>query len=96
MRTNGRKALSREKAREIMDRFPNKPCAFVQWKGTDVCMDVRCKCGEGFHIDGFFAYSVKCHHCGTVYACSDHIELIELVEEPDTCVMLDNDAPIED
>ena len=43
------------------------PHAFVQWKGTDICMDVRCDCGDSFHIDDFFAYFVKCKSCGRVY-----------------------------
>lgn len=27
------------------------PTGFIQWKGTDVCMDVYCKCGYHSHID---------------------------------------------
>lgn len=45
----------------------DKPHAFVQWKGTDVCMDFQCECGANCHFDGFFAYMVKCQHCGTVW-----------------------------
>lgn len=41
---------------------PN-PHAFVQWQGTDVCMDFHCKCGAHCHFDGFFAYVVECPHC---------------------------------
>lgn len=41
--------------------------AFIQWKGTDVCMDFRCECGEGGHFDGFFAYVVKCPGCGVLW-----------------------------
>ena len=40
------------------------PHAFVQWKGTDVCMDFHCDCGAHCHFDGMFAYAVKCQHCG--------------------------------
>lgn len=40
---------------------------FVQYKGTDICMDFHCECGAHCHFDGYFAYSVKCPHCGTVY-----------------------------
>ena len=41
--------------------------AFIQWKGTDVCMDFRCDCGSNEHIDAMFVYFVKCHKCGTVW-----------------------------
>lgn len=41
--------------------------AFIQWKGTDVCMDFRCTCGGSFHFDGFFAYAVQCGDCGTIW-----------------------------
>lgn len=43
------------------------PHAFIQWKGTDVCMDFRCDCGSNEHIDAMFVYFVKCHKCGTVW-----------------------------
>lgn len=44
-----------------------KPHAFIQWKGTDVCMDFYCECDAHCHFDGGFAYTVKCPHCGTVW-----------------------------
>lgn len=37
--------------------------AFIQWKGTDVCMDFRCECGFDGHVDGFFAHAVECPQC---------------------------------
>ena len=43
------------------------PHAFIQWKGTDVCMDFWCECGAHCHFDGDFAYTVKCPHCSTVW-----------------------------
>lgn len=56
---------------------PTGPHAFIQWKGTDVCMDVRCACGDGFHIDGDFAHFVRCHHCNRVYQMDWHIRMEE-------------------
>lgn len=41
-----------------------EPHAFIQWKGTDVCMDFHCDCGSHNHFDGEFAYFVKCGSCG--------------------------------
>jgi len=40
---------------------------FLQWKGTDVCLDFDCRCGASGHLDGYFAYAVRCTACGTVY-----------------------------
>lgn len=44
----------------------------IQWKGTDVCLDFHCPCrpaNEMFssHLDGMFAYYVRCMNCGDVY-----------------------------
>lgn len=44
-----------------------RPEVFLQWKGTDACMDFHCECGAHCHFDGDFAYCVKCPHCGTVW-----------------------------
>jgi len=57
---------------------PPEPNGWIQWKGTDVCMDIHCKCGELTHVDGEFCYLVKCPHCSTVYHCSGFIRLIEI------------------
>lgn len=40
---------------------------FIQWKSTDVCLDLRCPCGVATHFDGFFAYVVQCCGCGALY-----------------------------
>lgn len=40
---------------------------FIQWKGTDVCIDLYCpKCGRHNHFDGFFAHYVRCAGCRAV------------------------------
>lgn len=57
------------------------PTTFVQWKGTDVCMDLYCVCGEQFHIDGFFAYAVQCPHCKRRYEMSTRVEMREMSKE---------------
>jgi len=61
----------------------DKPHGWIQWKRTDVCMDIYCECGELSHVDADFCYSVKCPYCGKIYYCDGHIELIELHETPD-------------
>ena len=82
-----KKVKTTQDAWNIQDRLNDNVGAWIQWKGTDVCMDIHCKCGEHSHIDASFAYHVKCPYCGTVYFCNGHIELIELEEEPDHCVV---------
>ena len=58
-----------------------RPCAFIQWKGTDVCADYYCVCGKQFHLDIDFAYVVMCHHCQRIYEVSSMIELREMTKE---------------
>jgi hypothetical protein len=66
-----------------LDKEHNEPHGWIQWKGTDVCMDVYCKCGQISHIDCDFTYHIKCPHCGQVYECDSHISLIPLDFEPE-------------
>lgn len=79
-------AKDKEDAWKIQDTMDNKPHGWIQWKGTNVCMDVHCECGVLTHIDDDFTYHIKCGNCGKVYFCNGHIELIELNEEPKECV----------
>lgn len=76
----GKKVKFAHEAWDVQDNKGEEPHGWIQWKGTDVCMDVHCKCGEHFHIDDTFAYHVECPICGTVYMCNGHIELIEIEE----------------
>lgn len=55
-----------------------EPHAWIQWKGTQVCMDVSCACGELSHLHGDFTYYVACPACGRVYMTNPHVELIPL------------------
>lgn len=80
---SGKIAKDSDEAWKIQETFKGQPHAWIQWKGTDVCMDIHCKCGQHSHVDADFAYNVKCPKCGTVYMCNGHIELIELEKEPE-------------
>ena len=40
---------------------------FIQWKGTDVCLDFYCECGVPTHLDASFAYFVECGACHAIY-----------------------------
>ena len=50
---------------------------FIQWKGTEVCMDIICPCGEGLHIDAGFAYAYRCPACQKVYRLGTEVSVIE-------------------
>ena len=87
-RTEGNQEVeSKDKSWDRMTRYGDDvPHAFIQWKGTDVCMDFYCSCGGYGHIDGMFVYYIKCADCGQVYASpaymSNFVPLLE-GEEPD-------------
>jgi len=51
---------------------------WIQWKGTDVCVDLHCACGSHGHFDGYGMYAVKCVDCGRKYRVGQNIALIEL------------------
>ena len=54
---------------------------WIQWKGTDVCMDVHCACGHHGHIDGDFFYRYQCPKCGAHYAVGQVVKLIPLTPD---------------
>jgi len=54
-----------------------KPFGQIQWKGTDVCIDIHCLCGKSTHFDGDFMYFIKCPYCNRVYECDQNINLKE-------------------
>lgn len=53
---------------------------FIQWKGTDVCLDVTCLCGTHLHFDGDFAYAIRCWQCARIWELPAYIPL-KLVDE---------------
>ncbi len=54
---------------------------WIQWKGTDVCIDLHCECGQHDHHDGGFFYFYECTACGKKYALGQNVKLIPLTEE---------------
>jgi hypothetical protein len=70
----------------LRNPFEGKPHGWIQWKGTDVCLDVYCACGHHGHVDAEFAYTIRCPECGQVYETNGHIELVPI----------DRDAVFED
>lgn len=51
---------------------------WIQWKGTEVCIDIHCHCGHHGHFDGDFFYYYECPECKTKYAVGANIKLIPL------------------
>ena len=49
--------------------------AFMQFKGTDICLDIRCCCGALSHIDGFIQPYVMCPACGQQYELSPMLSI---------------------
>jgi hypothetical protein len=60
------------------------PYGSIQWKGTNVCMDIRCVCGQNSHVDGEFCYFVKCCYCGTIWEVGKKVILTKIDYEPDS------------
>lgn len=56
------------------------PHAWIQWKGTQVCMDVRCACGDSSHVDADFTYFYECPTCGEIWAVGMSVRLHKLTK----------------
>lgn len=66
---------------------------WIQWKGTDVCIDLHCKCGATAHVDADFFYHYRCRKCGREYALSPVVKLIELNAEQGNFIELGGGCP---
>lgn len=53
------------------------PSVFIQWKGTDVCLDFYCVCGMQSHLDSDFVYALKCSFCGRIFDMPCHLPVKE-------------------
>ena len=58
---------------------------FIQWKGTDLCMDFYCpSCGKHTHFDGEFAYYIQCPSCGHYFKMPQDVEVEDVgTEKPE-------------
>ncbi len=84
--------MTKEQADALSCRGIAGPHGWVQWKGTDVCIDLSCSCGHRGHFDGMFMYYWKCKQCGRVWALDATIGLFLVDEgpEPDGCIYEDD------
>ena len=60
------------------DHPQDGPHGWIQWKGTDVCIDLYCACGHHGHFDGDFLYYFECPACNAKYAVGQVVKLIPL------------------
>jgi hypothetical protein len=63
------------------DNPPSDTGGWIQWKGTEVCMDIHCVCGNFGHFDGDFFYTYECPSCHRKYAVGANIKFIPLTDE---------------
>jgi hypothetical protein len=66
---------------EANDPTPKEPHGWIQWKGTNVCIDLRCSCGYLGHVDAEFFYFYECNKCHAKYAVGQNVKLIPLTQE---------------
>ena len=71
---------------------PQTPFALIQWKGTDVCLDLPCECGAQLHFDGYFAYHIRCAHCGAVWKLPTRVPLQRMEDGADLSSVCVEDA----
>lgn len=83
----------------VADGQEGRPRSFVQWKGTDLCMDFTCVCGQGGHIDDDFVYFLRCPSCARVYELAPVVSVREIptyegIEwEPTVKEIMDDNGP---
>jgi hypothetical protein len=73
--------MIKEKAYEDIyknDSPQDFPHGWIQWKGTEVCIDLHCECGHHGHFDGEFFYFYSCPKCDKKYAVGSVVKLIPL------------------
>jgi len=52
---------------------------FIQWKGTNLCMDFHCpECETDNHYDGDFMHFIRCSGCFAVFELSTGIDVRKL------------------
>lgn len=73
----------------------DRPSANMQLKGTNICLDVYCVCGESTHVDGEFAHYVLCSKCQRLFEVSQDIKLVELTGEAKYKVIAEDSCIVE-
>ena len=62
---------------DLYEKFPNSDGRmFLQWKGSEVCIDFQCKCGGHWHFDGWFASPATCPLCYRKYDLGTQVKMV--------------------
>lgn len=56
------------------------PIGWIQHKGSNLCMDIHCECGELHHIDSSFCYEIVTP-CGRMYSVGATVPLFRIYEQ---------------
>ena len=56
----------------------SKLSGYIQYKGTDICIDLCCECGWNDHYDGYFCYGFTCPKCGQSYTLPDELNFTKV------------------
>lgn len=68
----------------IFGKHPDSDAdTFIQWKGTEVCLDLNCPCGKHSHFDTDFAYEIRCPGCQRVYMLGTSVKAIAMPADYD-------------
>ena len=68
----------------MFEPFPGSDATcFIQWKGTEVCVDFGCPCLPeehqfSSHYDGDFMYYIQCPHCEAIYEVGTQVKFRRL------------------
>lgn len=55
---------------------------FIQYKGTNLCMDLHCpQCEAHTHLDGMFAHLIECGACHAVFQMPTDVPLTPVPRE---------------
>lgn len=76
---------------DSFDALSEEGNVFIQWKGTDACFDLWCDCGVHLHMDGYFAYAVKCGNCGAIWQMPQKVKPVKVKTTQWTPILLEED-----
>lgn len=60
-----------------------RPSNNVQWKGTDLCLDLYCDCGMSSHADGYSFSYVQCPGCDVIYKLQHNVPMTKVQRHDD-------------
>jgi len=53
---------------------------YIQWHGTETCMDFDCgDCGMGCHFDGYLSVVVQCSNCKAQWTMPTNLQLSKIL-----------------